>query len=72
MEEVTPGSSTEGRWKREAGNNTKGTLTAKIELTSGVTGEVSEKEFVFSGAFELENVAAAPAKVVARATKFNK
>ena len=62
---------TDGEVKIE-GNNTKGTLTAKIELTSGVTGEVSEKEFVFSGAFELENVAAAPAKVVARATKFNK
>ena len=62
---------TDGEVKIE-GNNTKGTLTAKIELTSGVTGEVSEKEFVFSGAFELENVAATPAKVVARATKFNK
>ena len=63
---------TDGEVKFE-GNDAKGTLTAKIEFTSGTTGEICEKEYIFSGAFELEeNVASAPAKAAARATKFNK
>lgn len=57
------------------GNNTNGTLTAKIEFTSGVQGkedQVYEREYVFNGEFEfVEKKTSAPAKA-AKATRFNK
>ena len=65
---------TDGEVKFE-GNNTNGTLTAKIEFTSGVQGkedQVYEREYVFNGEFEFaEKKTSAPAKA-AKATRFNK
>ncbi len=66
---------TDGEVKIE-GNNAKGTLTAKIEFTSGVQGnddKVYEREYIFSGAFDFEeNKASVPARAAARLSQFNK
>lgn len=66
---------TDGEVKIE-GNNTNGTITAKIEFTSGVQGkenQVYEREYVFNGEFEfVEKKTSAPTKAAAKATKFNK
>ena len=50
------------------GNTTKGVMTANLEFESAVTGEIVEREYIFSGAMDLEEVKAevkanGPAKI---------
>lgn len=45
------------------GNATKGTMTANLEFESAMTGEIIEKQYIYSGALELQQVSAsAPAR----------
>ena len=47
------------------GNTTNGTMTANLELTSGMTNEVSEKEFIYNGKFTIKEAReAAPSRVM--------
>ena len=47
------------------GNKTKGTITADIEFESVVTGDIINKQYIYSGAMNLEEIkGAAPARTI--------
>lgn len=54
------------------GNQTNGTIKATIDFESAVTGDIITKEYIYSGAINLEEQVAAPAARAARAFELNK